>query len=602
MKPLSDSREWPVLAVYDIEAENWTDVTLVGHVDEYGNRKTFKTISSYLNWLFGPRFEGNHVWAHWGGHYDHRFVIHHATIRGWNWETVQSGNTIIIVTVRHPNGKEIKFCESARLMPDSVARIGKTVGLAKLDVDRSKIENLTQDELIEYCLRDCDIVILGLQYLKKALTEVGADFAYTLASIASRWVRKSDVLNWHWFFENNDMNQGYSKEMLLSDEFCQPAYFGGRVEVFKRGTFRKTLYYYDIRSSYPWSMLQPLPTYFSGFKPPLKTVEKSLERVGISDATVTVPINVSIPVLCMKHDGKLLFPTGTLRGRWTNIELQRAILQGAQVSIHAQAVFKPLPFLRPFVETFYKLRQKAISEEDGFRSYAYKILLNSLYGKLIETVERQKTIFGSQNVRRAIHIYSNTNPHKGEVGSMKPTAVPGVYTITTEQDGAFRHVAAGAYITARSRLRLLDGMDLAKSLGGEVYYCDTDSIVTDIDISNHPLMHDELGCFKREHIMSEAEFVSPKVYRYIDAETGGQVYRVKGTPVKGISDEDSLSRWNDYISGVPVSRDGIGGFASDLKRGSVAPKRNILSRALKHGDTKRIHIGETSSPIHFEDP
>jgi tripeptide aminopeptidase len=86
---------------------------------------------------------------------------------------------IIIVSITH-KGRTIKFCESARLMPDSVAKIGKTVGLAKLDVDRSHIEELTEAEVLEYCFRDCDIVLKGLQFMRDAFKSVGADFAYTV--------------------------------------------------------------------------------------------------------------------------------------------------------------------------------------------------------------------------------------------------------------------------------------------------------------------------------------------------------------------------------------------------------------------------------------
>jgi hypothetical protein len=447
VKPLTDTHEWPKLAVYDIEAENWVEVTLVGHVDEYGNREVFRSIEAYLNWLFSPAFTGEHVWAHWGGHYDHRFVIHYATIKGWEWETVQSGNMIIIVSVTHRNGKTIRFCESARLMPDSVERIGKTVGLAKLDVDRSNIGALTWEETVEYCLRDCDIVLLGLQYLRDALTSVGADFAYTLASIASRWVRRSSVLDWHKFFDKTDEGLKYSKRQTDSDDFCLPAYFGGRVEVFKRGKFTGPLYYYDIRSSYPWSMLHELPAYPRGFQPPRTgRLDKSLARCGVSEASVTVPESMHIPVLCKRYKGKLVFPTGTFRGRWTNLELLEAYKRGVKVELHGQCVYDPLPFLRPFVNTFYGLRKQAIDDDDQFRKYAYKIALNSLYGKLVETIERMSIVFGGRRVTRAMRLYGVYNPKVEQEQYVRPTQTPGVYAIVTQQEGPFRHVAAGSYV------------------------------------------------------------------------------------------------------------------------------------------------------------
>ncbi len=602
MKPLSDVNEWPKFAVYDIEAENWVDVVLVGHVDEYGNRVHFPSIPLYLDWLFSPKFQGQHVWAHWGGHYDHRFVIHHATVKGWPWETVQSGNTIIIVTVKHPNGRTIHFCESARLMPDSVERIGNTVGLQKLDVDRAHIEKLSAQETIDYCMRDCDIVLKGLQYLREALLSVGADFAYTLASIASRWVRHSDVLNWMKFYDRDGTEPTYSKTMLMLDEFSLPAYFGGRVEVFKRGTFEGPLYYYDIRSSYPWSMLHDLPAYprGPGFYPPRTRIDKSLARCGISEATVTVPASMYIPLLCKRVDGKLMFPTGRFRGRWTNLELSEAYRRGVGVEIHGQAVFEPKPFLRPFVETFYALRQKALDDGDPFRSYAYKIALNSLYGKLVESVERLSVIFGGEKVSRAMRLYGAYNPaytREAQPNYIRPTKTPGVYAVVTQSEGPFRHVAAGAYVTARSRMRLIEGLELARSLGGKVFYCDTDSLVTDVELGEHPLMTDELGGFKLEAVFSEAEFVGPKVYRAVTTE-GETIYKVKGIPVRGISADDSQQRWEDYISGVQVEKDGISGFSTDIRAGSVKPSRQVLRRALKSVDSKRLHDDHgNSTPV-----
>ena len=102
MKPLTDFNKWPTLAVYDIEATDWVNVVLVGHVDELNNKQTFTSIDSYLDWLYSDRFRGTHVWAHWGGHYDHRFIIAFATKHKWCWEIVQSGNLMIIVKLIHP--------------------------------------------------------------------------------------------------------------------------------------------------------------------------------------------------------------------------------------------------------------------------------------------------------------------------------------------------------------------------------------------------------------------------------------------------------------------------------------------------------------------
>lgn len=584
-------------------------------MDELGNRELFKTMTNYMNWLYSDKFKGDHVWAHWGGHYDHRFVIYWATQqKGWAWQTVQSGNLLIIIKVENEKGRVIHFCESARLMPDSVEKIGITVGLPKLDVDRSHMEKLTWDETVTYCLRDCEIVLKGLQYMKSALTSVGADFAYTLASISTRWVRRSDVLEWMRFYEKN-ISSGkyeYSPRMLEADDFCLPAYFGGRVEVFKSGTFTHDLYYYDITSSYPWSMTHELPTYFRGFFPPPKDLNAALDHWGVSEASIFIPRNsMHIPLLPVRMGGKLVFPEGYLKGRWTNLELkelwERGKYKGVKIKIHGQARYHENAFLKPFVDTFFSLRNNAKKEGDAFKSYTYKIALNSLYGKLVENIERVSIIYGHM-VDKAIEQYGSS------VVSM--TSTPGIYKLESTNLGPFRHVAAGAYVTARSRLRLLEGMEICVRSGGKIYYCDTDSIITDKSISSFG-GEVRLGGFELEHIFSEGEFICPKVYRAIIKDSGKEIFKVKGMPIKGLTPEESKLRWQSYISGIDEkakialdglseekilelsSKEGIAGFMTDLNKGQIKPNKQILQRQLRNKDSKRNHISGHSTPLYI---
>lgn len=597
MQPLTDFNEWPKFSVYDIEAENWVQVICLCHLDEYGNKKKFDNVSQYMDWLYSKEYQGSLVWAHWGGHYDHRFIIHEATKRGWAWHAVISGNLIIIVNIRDDKGREIKFCESARLMPDSVAKIGKAIGLEKLDVDRTKIESYSMDTIIEYCFRDCEIVLEGLKSMREVFLSIGCDFAFTLASISTRYVRRSGVLEWHKFYTNlPGGGMEYKEEMLIADEFCLPAYFGGRVEVFKAGTF-KNLYYYDITSSYPWSMTHDLPAYFTGFKPPAKRLTDALQNYGISEASVTIPSgSLYAPVLALKYKNKLVFPEGSFRGRWTNIELlalwERGRHKGVKIEIHAQANFEPLPFLRPFVDTFFNLRKKAMENKDDFRGYAYKIALNSLYGKLVEAIERRSIVFGDM-VNEVIEKHGES--------ALTATPTPGVYALMTKADGPFRHVAAGCYVTARSRLLLLEGIEKCLAAGAKVYYCDTDSIMTDKPV--FPQLNEKrLGEYNLEMKIAEAEIYCPKVYK-LTTDKGKVIYKAKGMPIKGLSDEDSENRWRAFTQKFKdleldkPAKEGIAGFLTDLNKGSTEPRAYSLQRIMLNSDSKRTHTGEDSLPI-----
>jgi hypothetical protein len=602
MRPLKESIEWPKIAVYDIETTEWVNVCLICHVDEYGDRVHFETVSKYVDWLF-YHFKGNHVWAHYGGRFDHRFLIPELNRRGWPFKAAMSGGSIVIMSASNGH-KKINFADSFRLMPDKLANIGETVSLRKLDVDRGHIENLSHEEQIEYCFRDCDITLKGLQHMRDTLTAVNADFAYTLASIASRYVRRSPVIDFKRLYRAVKGKLVYDEQMIVADRFSEPAYAGGRCEMFKRGKLSGPIYYYDIVSSYPRSMQNELPLYFKGFfPPPTRKRESDLIRYlsysGITEATVKIP-KCQVGPLPIRHAGLLAFPYGTTRGRWTNIELMAAFERGAEITPHSQARFEAVPFLRNFVDTFYALRIQATLERDPFRRYAYKILLNSLYGKLVETIDRSAYVSSSFEIQRA----------KKNGSQILSTKIPGVYCIKSQEEGPFRHVAAGAYVTAYSRLRLLEGLEAAIKVGGNVYYCDTDSIMTDVRLPAE-LQGNELGQWKHEYTFTDVEILLPKVYR-ATCEDGSVIYRCKGVPIVRENEPPDYPerRWEAFKNyertGSPemaaiLSKDGLSGFVADIKAGTLHPRRLPLLRKLHAHDRKRVWEDHDSWPLNIEE-
>lgn len=310
MKPLKDKSPWPLFAVFDIESTEWVNLRCLCHVDEFGNRKHFTEIRKYVDWLYGPSFLGDSVWAHWGGKFDMRFILPEAHRRGWSIETILSGNLTVIMAVTDANKRTIRFCESARIMPDSVEAVGKSVKLPKLDADRKNIDDVPWDELLTYCFRDCDIVLKGLQQMREVMEAQGVDFAYTLASMTTRYIRRSDVIDWRKLYEADPERPGKlrpSREFGVADAFSANALFGGRTEMFKMGKFNGPLYYYDVTSSYPWSMTHELPAYFKGFFPPMSNTTRTLQRCGVSVAKVWIPAGtMKYPLLPYKHQNKVM--------------------------------------------------------------------------------------------------------------------------------------------------------------------------------------------------------------------------------------------------------------------------------------------------------
>lgn len=634
MRYLKSYTEWPKIAVYDIESANWVDSFLYCHVDEYGNRVRFASASDYIDWLL-TKFPGSHIWAHYGGRYDHRFLIPELYKRGIDMKASLSGGSIVIFTIEH-QGKRLHFCDSYRLMPDSLKKIGKTVGLEKLDFDRGQIDKerydtdpVYQAECIEYCYRDCDIVLKGLQLMRTALTASGCDFAFTLASIATRWIRHSPVIDWGRFYTPVSKKSLKYNDMLTEvDAWCEPARHGGRTEMFFEGVKEGPIEYLDIISSYPYAMTKELPLYFQGFYPPPKKLTPSslleyLSHCGITEATVTIP-RCRIGPLPVNFGGKLLFPYGRITSRWTNIELVAALRRGCQIEPHYQARFEPKAFMRPFVDTFYSLRKKATETGDEFQKYTYKILLNSAYGKLGETIDRVSFTTSKDEIERAKEQRRQQLRKRGfvvaddaDLDVVKKTKIAGLYCLCTEEEGPFRHIAAASYILAYARLRLLEGLELVLAKGGDILYCDTDSIMSTVPLPE--LYGENLGQWKHEYTLSRVELIAPKVYRSeIVWPKPGIEYRCKGMPMRREGDTSELTelRWQAFKRynqtadkdeaarmAKALANDGMTGFKEDIKDGSIHPRSKSragksLIRKQMSTDRKRDWTVFPSSTLH----
>jgi hypothetical protein len=107
--------------------------------------------------------------------------------------------------------------------------------------------------------------------------------------------------------------------------------------------------------------------------------------------------------------------------------------------------------------------------------------------------------------------------------------------IDLEKTNSFDDVAISisAAVTAYARIYMAKiKLDILKQ-GGHIYYSDTDSIVTNIDLPKH-LVGSELGQFKLEYIIKEAYFISAKTYclvltdEYTTKKNNGLIIKSKG--------------------------------------------------------------------------
>lgn len=478
-------------------------------------------IDKAMRYMLQRKFRGYHIYAHNGGRFDFLFFLPWLMLVGVNlgftYGVVPVASSIQVIDVwevgAKRNGARFRFLDSMKLIPTSLQKAAEGLGVSgknKHVLGKDELDLHESDpRWEEYNGQDCDTLYAVVEkfhhYIEDILLgEVGITAPSTAVKLLRRQYMKGPV-----------------PRSTDTHEFVRLGYFGGRVEPFER--VGKKLYYYDLNSSYPASMQGMMPageaTWWEG-KPPDRFLPKMkrghswaefpgknppLSRVGMlgfCECDVHVPEDTHIPVLPVKtEEGKLIFPTGNLSGVWTYPELMLAVECGARIVRWKKSVwFKPVNLFGEFVEDLYAYRDKKNPKYNPSLEAVVKIILNSLYGK-----------FGMKTLRKKIYIWNDPDRPKHAIpASGGPEAL--VWYAEEEVDAAYIMPQVSAWVTSMSRILLMRYMLVAMKLGGRIYYCDTDSIITDVKLASSS----KLGELKDEIPewagQLEGEFIGPKMY------------------------------------------------------------------------------------------
>lgn len=123
--------------------------------------------------------------------------------------------------------------------------------------------------------------------------------------------------------------------------------------------------------------------------------------------------------------------------------------------------------------------------------------------------------------------------------------------------------------------------------GGKIYYSDTDSIVTDLDLEiiNLDLVGKGLGQFKLEYLIKEAYFISNKTYCLI-LNDGKKIIKNKGTSENSITVEDFKKMYyqSENVKGIRSSTE------TDYKDGFVSIKdKEVILNYDSYTKRKKIY-------------
>lgn len=513
---------------------------------------------------------GSIVYAHNAGRFDYLFLLpwleNVGRPLGFSYKVVPLQSSIQLLEVWTPHHRaRWRFLDTVRLLQMPLDKAAKTFGYGgKLEFDLSTDED--DPKWPEYNGVDCiklHQVMMKYHHLveERLLAEVKISTAGTAMSYFRRNHLKKDI-----------------PRVSETHDFVRQAYFGGRVEVFrKQGDGLK---YYDINSSYPTSMLLPLPagpcTPWEGEIP-----EKLAQgKTGFVEADVDIPDTLAIPPLPVRHEGKLMFPVGRLRGIWSWAELQRC--RNCVVNWGKSYWYDSEPILATFVRELYKFRDRSRDDFDEGLATISKWLMNGLYGKFGMNRERTRLILSSQE----------TPPEGAWPADGTPESAIWYATQLIDQPYIIPQIAAT--VTAYSRVMLLDFMLQAKELGGDVFYCDTDSLVTDIVMPTGT----KLGELKQEYGDNlTGYFVGPKMYALLEPD-GEEHVRAKGFN----KDKQNLAAIRKLVDGQAIAYQHLEKIGAMARAGfSRGPMMTTKTKSLKAAIDKRLFTRDgRSTPIRIK--
>lgn len=349
---------------------------------------------------------------------------------------------------------------------------------------------------------------------------------------------------------------------LETEDFIRQSYCGGRTEVFKIVLDHKGKHY-DVNSEYPYvchDKVFPIgkPTFTD--KP--KIVEynwnkwlKYHEGLGFLNCTVYIP-KQNIPPLPVKM-GKLVFPCGVVCGVWTYTELEYAIKNcGVKIlEYHAMCHFeKTYPIFKNFIKEFYQMKEQATIENNKSKRQFAKLIQNVAYGYTGMKREKSKLI-PLEEIEK--YNLEDINYIDDQLGFAE---------VTSNVDSEYIQVQVASYVTSYARLVLLDALRYCDARGN-VYYCDTDSIVTDVPLPPEKIHKTKLGFWDLESEPDRGIFLMPKVYTEREANETNIKF-------KGISKETQKTLTFEYYDMILQElKDGI-------KDGRTVEKNKTLLRSI----------------------
>ena len=270
--------------------------------------------------------------------------------------------------------------------------------------------------------------------------------------------------------------------------FILNSYYGGNI--IQPKTSGKRLFYYDVNSLYPYSLINKLPIK----QPKLKKFPNLEESFGFIKAVITPPNFTTNTILPQKKDVNFEENNKNWIGTYFSEELKLAKLRGYNINTIEGLIYENKENLMlDFIIYIYSSKIK--------HPKSTKILLNSFYGKL--SSDKNNT-----------PKFSSSPPHPKHVALLNlENKNISKYTKNLAS------IAIASATTSYARIYMLKSIN---AFNNPVQYSDTDSLVVQHRVKKNIKHHKKIGLFKNiiytqkenKSFLNTIKFKKPRAYDY----------------------------------------------------------------------------------------
>ena len=443
--------------------------------------------------------------------------------------TLLSSESLIVALIIKTETAQYSFLDTMRFFPgQSLQKLAESfLGESKDDVPQNYISRMEEykadypDAYYSYLRKDCSVLYNVYNEFRKeinAFTDIG-ELGMSSGSTAMRSFRR-------W------LNTSYPRTRIFSapEEYLGVADYalrGGLTLYIGDGEHTQHLYenvnHYDVISMYP-SVMRSVPVPAS---PMIQT------NVVVKDFDTYRPGWYLCDYEQTQGRLPILFPIESEYPQWSgqavlsHFELQFLDRYGKYEILDGIVYDQYLYPFKKYFDELLELRMDAKRNKLDAKSFALKILANSLYGKFGQKASRE--IIAITSDRDFYETYLDAQLRDYDDSGVTEYAVTDDYIIygVESLSSSFSNRFIGSFVTSLARLKLGIILNTVRSI-----YCDTDSIFTQ-DVLAPTFVGTNPGDFEIDATSpSQMICLGKKSYQYADD------IKFKGIPSKKLTSRD----------------------------------------------------------------